>query len=82
MGRRWKVWYSVGTAGCAICGSKDKGDLASPGLGSFGNLWCAPCLVVGGKYDPSPSDLRVYERLGYLDDSREAFRRLGLRVAY
>ena len=81
MGRRIKLWYSPGS-GCAVCGSSDKGNLASPGFLSFGNLLCGPCLVVAGKYDPPLYALRAMERLGHLEHSRRAFREHGLAIHY
>jgi hypothetical protein len=81
MGRRHKIWYTPGV-GCSICGSKHKGDLASPGFPSFGQLACGPCLVVGGKFDPPLHVLSSYERLGWLEDSRKVFRKKGLAVLY
>jgi len=80
MPRRWKLWFTPGT-GCSICGSKDKGDVASPGFGSF-QTWCGPCLVVGGRHDPPLATLRIYERRGWLEHSRLAFREQGLRIFY
>ena len=54
MGRKHKIWYDPGTAGCSICKSKDKGLLASPGFMS-GMLVCVACLVVGDKLDVRPA---------------------------
>lgn len=79
MGRKHKIWVDPGTAGCGICGSKNKGGLASPGFLS-GMLCCESCLVVGDKIDVSPRRLRELESLGWLDHSRKAFRANGLVV--
>jgi hypothetical protein len=81
MGKRFKIWYTPGD-GCSICGSTTKGDVASPGFPSFGQLCCGPCLVVGGRYDPPMAALRRYKRLGWLESSRSAFRAQGLHVVY
>ena len=82
VGRRWKLWHTPGPSGCAICGSKEN-DLASPGFGgALTGLWCGPCLVVSGKVDASISDLRLMERLGWLENSRKAFRKRGMAVLY
>ena len=80
MSRRIKLWYTPGS-GCSVCGSKDKGNLASPGFLSF-ELACSACLLVGGKYDPPLYILKAMERLGWIEHSREAFRSKGLAVLY
>jgi hypothetical protein len=63
--------FSPGNEGCYICGSTDKGDLQSPGFGSMGNLWCRPCLYVGGKIDARVDEMTYWQEAGWLKDSED-----------
>ncbi|HVO86252.1 MAG TPA: hypothetical protein VMT23_00775 [Candidatus Binatia bacterium] len=70
--------FSPGTTGCGCCGAKDQGDLQSPGWGSFGELWCRPCLYLSGKIRASALDVEEWEDLGWLEDSRDALLLAGI----
>jgi hypothetical protein len=78
--RRRKIWYYPGSVGCAVCGAKDKGSLASPWFGSFGNLWCTACLYIGGKISLTYSELKTLDDLGHLKSSMQAFKDKGIRI--
>jgi len=77
MTRTIKLWYSS-ASGCSVCGAKNKGLLAAPGF--LQPLQCGPCLYVGGFYDPPVSNYRLYQALGWLESSREAYREMNLRL--
>jgi hypothetical protein len=78
--RRWRLQFSSGTCGCAVCGAKDKGNLVSPGFPSFGSLWCIACMYVGGKISLTSGEISTLKRRGHLQSSIEAFLSRGMHV--
>jgi hypothetical protein len=78
--RRWRLQFSPGSTGCAICGAKDKGDLVSPAFPSFGNLWCIACMYIGGKLELTNRGIETLRKRGHLQSSMEAFSIRGLRI--